>query len=74
MIPEKDPLSITPLTDLQKQNKRPLEITPPATENKIIRNGEQIEASKQLVFTHSEPVTEGALHPNCEFPPNFCSL
>ena len=57
MIPDKDPLSLTPLVDLEKQNKRPLEITPPATENKIIRNEEQVKTTKQLVFTHSEPNT-----------------
>ena len=57
MVPEKDPLSLTPALELEKPQKRPLEITPPSTENKSIRNSYQTEASKQLVFTHSEPDT-----------------
>ena len=57
MIPEKDPLSLTPAVELEKSQKRPLEITPPSAENKSIRNEHQTEASKQLVFTHSEPDT-----------------
>ena len=57
MIPEKDPLSLTPAVELEKPQKRPLEITPPSAENKSIRNEHQTEASKQLVFPPSEPDT-----------------
>ena len=57
MVPDKDPLSLTPIVDSDKLNKRPLEVTPPAIENKITRNNEKApEASKQL-FNHSEPDT-----------------
>ena len=57
MIPaEKDPLSLTPIVNPEKSSKRPLEATPPAVENKNIRNDQQTEVTKQL-FTHTEPNT-----------------
>ena len=55
MVPDKDPLSLTPVVNPDKQNKRPLEVTPPSVENKSTRNEKVPETSKQLVFSHSEP-------------------